>query len=87
MDVEKERRNQTTRAAVFERIVSNIVDDPAARFTFRSFHELLGVPEAAARRILDKLMSAGLIAEVERGVWARTWAQVHRRWLANPAVR
>ena len=85
--MEKERRNQTTRVAVFERIVSNIVDNPAARFTFRSFQELLGVPEAAARRIFDKLMTAGLIAEVERGVWARTWARVHRRWLAKAVVR
>ena len=85
--MEIERRNQTTRVAVFERIVSNIVDNPTARFTFRSFQELLGVPEAAARRIFDKLMTAGLIAEVERGVWARTWAQVHRRWLAKAAVR
>jgi Fic family protein len=84
--VQKERRNRTNRAAVFERILSDVVDNPAASFTFRSFQELLGVPEAAARRILETLVTAGLMAEVERGVWARTWSQVHRRRLANAAA-
>jgi DNA-binding IclR family transcriptional regulator len=77
--VPTERRDLAKRAAVFQRILRNVVANPTANFTFQGFRDLLGVPEAAARRILDSLVTAGLVAEVQRGVWARTWSQVYMR--------
>ena len=74
-----ERRNLTKRAEVFQRILRHVVENPAANFTFQAFQDLLAVPEAAARRILQVLVRAGLVAEVQRGVWARTWPNVCAR--------
>lgn len=67
-----DRRNYTRRGEVVDRIVCRVVRNPSARFTFARFRTMLGVPEDAARRILSRLTSNGLVVEVERGVWARS---------------
>jgi predicted transcriptional regulator of viral defense system len=67
-----DRRNYAKRAEVIDRIVCRVVRNPSARFTFRHFRTMLGVPEDAARRILSSLTSTGLLVEVERGIWARS---------------
>jgi len=67
-----DRRNYARRGEVIDRIVSRVVRNPGARFTFRRFRSMLEVPEDAARRILGCLTSTGLLVEVERGVWARS---------------
>jgi len=67
-----DRRNYARRGEVINRIVSRVVRNPSARFTFRRFRGMLGVPDDAARRILGCLTSTGLLVEVERGVWARS---------------
>ena len=74
-----ERRNPTRRAEVFARVVQNVVNNPNASFTFPTFQKLLGVPEAAAQHILQTLVTVGMLSEVDRGVWARTWSSVHAR--------
>jgi Fic family protein len=74
----RERRDPKRRAEVFARVVQNVVNNPHARFTVQAFQSVLGVPEAAARHILQTLVSVGILAEVDRGVWARTWAGVLR---------
>ena len=66
-----DRRNYARRGEVIDRIVRRVVRNPSARFTFQRFRTMLGVPDAAARRILGCLTSTGLVVEVERGVWAR----------------
>jgi len=66
-----DRRNYAKRGEVIERIVCRVVRNPDARFTFKRFRAMLGVPDEAARRILDCLTSTGLVVEVERGIWAR----------------
>ena len=67
-----DRRYYARRGEVIDRIVSHVVRNPSARFTFRRFRTMLGVPDDAARRILACLTSSGLLVEVERGVWARS---------------
>jgi hypothetical protein len=67
-----DRRNYAKRGEVINRIVSRVVRNPSARFTFRHFRSMLGVPDDAARRILSSLTASGLLVEVERGVWARS---------------
>jgi Fic family protein len=68
----RDRRNYARRGQVIDRIVSRVVRNPSARFTFARFRTMLGVPEDAARRILGCLTSTGLLVEVERGIWARS---------------
>ena len=67
-----DRRNYARRGKVIDRIVCRVLRNPGARFTFRRFRTMLGVPDAAARRILGCLTSTGLVVEVERGIWARS---------------
>lgn len=74
-----ERRDPARRDAVFQRLLRNVVENRTASFTFQGFRDLLGVPEAAARRILDRLVRAGVLAEVQHGVWARTWSHIYTR--------
>ena len=67
-----DRRDYARRGQVIDRIVRRVVRNPSARFTFRRFRTMLGVPDEAARRILGCLTSTGLLVEVERGIWARS---------------
>lgn len=71
----RERRNLTKRADVFQRVVQDVVANPDACFTRESFRARLEVPDAAAERILGNLISAGVLAEREKGVWVRTWPE------------
>jgi hypothetical protein len=74
-----ERRDAVRRRQVFQKVVSHVVENPKAAFNFDGFRSLLGVPEPAARRILGNLVSAGVVAEIERGLWTRTWSDVCAR--------
>jgi len=39
--------------------------------TIEGLKEFLKIPEEAARRIIENLISAGILYEVSSGVWAR----------------
>ena len=66
-----ERRDIRNRAAVVQRVISGIVQNPSVTLTVSTLQQWLGVPVDAAQRILERLTSSGLVKEVERGVWAR----------------
>ena len=67
----KERRDFTTRAAVVQRVIEGVVQNPSVMLTVDMLQQWLGIPHDAARRILSRLDSSGLVTEVQRGVWAR----------------
>ena len=67
----EERRNVKTRAAVVQRVIDGIVQNPSVMLSVPTLQQWLGVPMDAARRILDRLASSGLVREVQKGVWAR----------------
>ena len=67
----EERRNISTRAAVVQRVIKGVVHDSPAKLTADSLQARLGAPPDAARRILDRLASSGLVHEVENSVWVR----------------
>lgn len=76
-----ERRNIKTRAAVVQRVIDGIVQNPSVTLTVSTLQQWLGVPADAAQRILDRLASSGLVREVQRGVWARaSWPGAQREW-------
>ena len=67
----EERRNIKTRAAIVQRVIKGVVQNPSVTLTVSTLQQWLGVPMEAAERILKRLASSGLVSEVERGVWAR----------------
>lgn len=67
----QERRNIRSRAAIVQRVIDGIVQNPSVTLTVNTLQEWLGVPSDAAQRILQRLIASGLVREVQRGVWAR----------------
>ena len=67
----EERRNIRTRAAIVQRVIQGVVQNPSVTLTVDTLQQWLGVPVEAAERILGRLASSGLVQEVQRGVWAR----------------
>jgi len=77
----EERRNIKARAAVVQRVIDNIIQNPSVTLSVNTMQTWLGVPVEAAQRILQRLASSGLVREVQRGVWARgTWPGAQREW-------
>ena len=67
----EERRNFRTRAAIVQRGIEGVVQNPSGMLTVETLQQWLDIPHDAARRILSRLDSSGLVTEVQRGVWAR----------------
>jgi hypothetical protein len=78
---EGERRDINTRAAVVQRVINGVVQNPSVTLTVETLQKWLNIPMDAAQRILDRLASSGLVREVQKGVWARgTWPGAQRDW-------
>jgi predicted transcriptional regulator len=76
-----ERRNITARAAVVQRVINGVVQNPSVTLTVDTLQQWLNIPVDAAERILNRLASSGLVREVQKGVWARgTWPGAQRDW-------
>ena len=75
-----ERRDLKNRAAVVQRVVNGIVQNPSVTLTVNTLQQWLGVPADAAHRILDRLASSGLVRELQRGVWARGPLGAEPQW-------
>jgi predicted transcriptional regulator len=78
---EAERRDISARAAVVQRVINGVVQNPSVTLTVETLQKWLNIPLDAAQRILDRLASSGLVREVQKGVWARgTWPGAQRDW-------
>jgi DNA-binding IscR family transcriptional regulator len=66
-----ERRERGRRAEVVRSVVTHVVQNPHGRVTLQGLEDSLHIPPAAASRIVERLVSAGLVREVRRGVWER----------------
>jgi hypothetical protein len=67
-----DRRDVARRSELVRSIVAGVVRNPYAVITRDSLQNWLHIPGTVAERILDRLVSAGLMREVTSGVWART---------------
>ena len=67
-----ERREPGRRAQVVRAVVAHIVQNAEGSVTLQSLQESLQVPPEAATRIVARLVDAGIVKEVERGVWMRS---------------
>ena len=78
---EAERRDISARAAVVQRVINGVVQNPSVTLTVETLQKWLNILLDAAQRILDRLASSGLVREVQKGVWARgTWPGAQRDW-------
>jgi hypothetical protein len=73
-----ERRDPTRRAELVRNIVAGVVRNPYAVVTTESLQNWLRVPSGVAERILNRLVSSGLLREIEAGVWARVPVRMER---------
>lgn len=64
-----DRRNIRQRAALVQRLTSGIVENPSVTLTIATLQAWLGIPGDAAQRTLGRLVSSGLVREVQRGMW------------------
>jgi predicted transcriptional regulator len=77
----QERRNISARAAIVQRVINGVVQNPSVTLTVDTLQAWLDIPMEAAQRILQRLASSGLVREVQKGVWARgTWPGAQRDW-------
>jgi hypothetical protein len=69
-----ERRNLRERAAKVQRLAQGVIQNPSVTLTVDTLCEWLSVPAEAAERILQRLISSGVVREVQRGMFvpART---------------
>ena len=67
----KERRDIRHRAAVVQKLVNSVIDNPSVTLTVDTLQAWLCVPVDAAERILGRLAASGLVREVQHGVWVR----------------
>jgi Fic family protein len=79
--MQEERRNLRARARLVQQVINDVIQNPSVTLTVNNLQTWLGIPLDAAQRILQRLVSSGLVQEVERGVWARgTWPGAQRAW-------
>lgn len=69
--MELNRRDTTRRAEVVRTVLEEIVHRGAPFVTVEGLRDSLHVSPEAATRIVDRLVSAGLLTEAGQGVWTR----------------
>ena len=69
--MELNRRDTTRRAEVVRTVLEEIVHSGAPFVTISGLRDSLHVSPEAASRIVDRLVSAGLLVEAGQGVWTR----------------
>ena len=65
----RERRNIRERSSVTWRLINGIMENPSLTLTVHTLQAWLQVPHSAAERILDNLVSSGVVREIQHGVW------------------
>jgi MarR family len=69
--VDVNRRDTTRRAEVVRTVLEEIVHGGAPLVTIDGLRTSLQVSPEAATRIVERLVSAGLLTETGQGVWTR----------------
>ena len=65
----KERRNVHERSVKLQRVVNLTLENPSVTLRVETLGAWLNVQLDAAQRILSRMVSAGLLREVQRGVF------------------
>ena len=65
----KERRNLPERSAKLQRVVKVVLENPSVTLRVETLGAWLNVQLDAAERILTRMVSAGLLRELQRGLF------------------
>lgn len=68
---ERDRRDTARRAEVVRSVIEEIVHNGVPVLTIRDIQDSLQVSSEAAARIVDRLVSAGLLVEARAGTWVK----------------
>ena len=66
-----ERREKGRRAEVVKAVVDHVVHKAQSTVTLEGLQDFLHIPQDAAGRIVSSLVNAGIVREVQSGVWTR----------------
>ena len=69
--MEANRRDTTRRAEVVRTVLEEIVHGGAPFITIDGLRDSLQVSPEAATRIVERLVSAGVLVEAGHGIWTR----------------
>jgi len=69
--VETDRRDTARRAEVVRSVLEEIVHNSVPFITVETISKSLHVSSDAAGRIIERLVSAGLLIETREGIWVR----------------
>lgn len=69
--MESNRRDTTRRAEVVRTVLEEIVHRGAPFVTIDGLRDSLDLSPEAASRIVERLVSAGILVETSNGVWSR----------------
>jgi predicted transcriptional regulator len=69
--VQPDRRDTARRAEVVRTVLEEIVHNSVPFITIETITKSLHVSTDAASRIIDRLVSAGLLIETRAGIWIR----------------
>jgi hypothetical protein len=65
----QERRNVRERAALIQRLIKAVVENPSVMLNVATLQVWLGLHVDAAQRILSRMVASGLVREISRGVF------------------
>jgi len=69
--VEADRRDTVRRAEVIRTVLEEIVHNSVPFITIETITKSLHVSTEAATRIIERLVSAGILIETRTGIWIR----------------
>ena len=69
--VETDRRDTTRRAEVVRSVLEEVVHNSVPFITIETIASSLHVSSDAASRIIERLVSAGLLVQAREGIWIR----------------
>lgn len=69
--MESDRRDTVRRAEVVRSVLEEVVHNSVPFITIETITKSLHVSTDAATRIIERLVSAGLLVEAREGIWIR----------------
>jgi Fic family protein len=71
VEAEVDRRDTARRAEVVRTVLEEVVHNSVPFITIETITNSLHVSTEAATRIIDRLVSAGIVVEARSGIWIR----------------
>ena len=67
--MENDRRNSRERSALVRYVLNRILENPSLTLSVHTLQQWLQLPADVSERILNRLIDAGVLRELNPGVW------------------